>query len=132
MTATSALLDGRALALSLMVDKCTITVSGEPTLDPVTLQLVTSIATLYAGPCQVSGTSQAQSGTAEVEGRLQYEQARTFKVPVEVVGVPVGATITVTAAALDQEMVGRSFTVRAVEHKSFITSRRITAEEVTA
>lgn len=135
LVATAALLSGRRVAEELMVDRCVLIVPGLQVMDPVSLQLVAGPGTvLHDGICQVSGVSGGgpQVGTRQVEGRLQYEQARTVKLPVDVVAVPVGSVLTVTQAATDPELVGRVFTVRAVEHKSFITARRVTVDEVTA
>jgi len=122
----------RAEAESLMVDTCTIAVpgGGDGTLDEDT-GIVTppAGAEIYDGPCRVQSRDvQPANPTA---GETEFTTiAYIVSVPVSVVDVPIGATVTVTASALDADLVDRVFTVTGLVHKTHLTARRLVCEEV--
>lgn len=129
MTAIATTLAGRELAEVQMQDACTIVRPGPPVLNEQTLQLATPTTTLYVGKCRVSGGRDIQQSTPQAGDRLVYEQSRTISVPMTVLGLQVDDVVTVTASALDPDLIGRVFHVRALEHKTHLTARRLLCEE---
>jgi hypothetical protein len=126
--------EGRAFAESLMTDACTIqTVLGE-TLDEDTLQLIPTLEPLYSGKCLVSGGSTSQSaagiGRYGAGERAVITETRIVKVPAAVSGIKPDQLLTITACA-DPELVGRTFLIRGEESKTYLTSRRLTCEDIT-
>lgn len=133
MSAASAVARGRVFALRLMVDACTITrVTGETT-DLQTGQVTKTTSTIYAGPCRVQQlTAGGVARPATVGEAQRFQQPLTVQVPMSVTGVQSGDVVTVTASVLDADLVGRSFWVRELAHKSHLTARRLGIEEVTS
>lgn len=130
MSAETALARGRAAALALMVDACTITrVTGRST--NTTSGVVTpTVATLYTGQCRVQ-QQQAQA-TVEDVGEDQALLLRLeVQLPASVTGLLVGDRITITASANDADLPGRVFLVRDLAHASHKTSRRVQCVEET-
>ena len=122
----------RGQAESLMVDTCTITGPGD---GDGTLDEDTGIVTpptgveLYDGPCRVQAQN-VQPANPTV-GETEFTTlAYIVSVPISVVDVPVGATVTITASALDADLVGRVFSVTGAVHKTHLTARRLVCEEV--
>lgn len=127
-----ALARGRTAAEALMVDTCTIQhKTGEATdLDVGTT--TPAYATVYAGKCKVQVSSQhagsATSRDVGQAGRLIGELE--VHVPVSATGLQPDDLVTVTASALDPDLVGRTFRLRGMAHKSFLTARRFPMIEV--
>ena len=130
MSATSALIRGRLLAISLMVDACTIKHPIGSATDPNTGAVTPSYTTVYTGPCKVQGGMSA-SGQDVAEAHLAVLNPFVH-VPVTVTGVVQGDVVTITASVNDPELVGRVFRVQGPDHKSFATARRLQCTEVTS
>lgn len=114
-----------------MVDACTIThSSGAVAQNETTGQVARAQATVYSGPCRVQ-TPQAQPRTADVVDRAATLQELTVSIPVGTGQVRVGAIVTMTACTLDTELVGRTFVVTGVHHKTHATAQRLQCEETT-
>lgn len=116
-----------------MVEACTI---GRPstshTTDPTTGQVTYTSTPLYAGKCRV----QMMTGTRgdnllQAAERAIVVQSAIISVPIAVVGVRVGDVVTITAAVLDGDLVGRVYRVEDVIHKTYLTARRLICQEVT-
>lgn len=134
MTATETVLAGRAVAEQLMVDTCTIVRPAPAVFNEATLKLVPAAPfQVYAGPCQVQHGSGGPVTAEEQAGdREALEQTRVVKLPVAAVNVGLGDVVTVTACLLDPSLVGRTYVVRAVASKSYLTARRLSCKEVVA
>src|SRR5690349_16519992 len=118
----AALVELRAAAESLMVDSCTV---SRPSTDPPVFNDETGLyepATseqVYAGACQVQIVDVlpqvAVSGEADV-----FTQRVIVKLPVgPSPDVRIGDVVVVTSAVFDADLLGRSYVVRGLHHKTF-------------
>jgi hypothetical protein len=132
MTAASALYAGRALALTLMVDACTFTRSTGSTSQNETTGRETAgtRATVYTGPCKVQRQRVSPADPEAGERTVTVEQVE-IHVPVESTEVRIGDVGVITSSVFDPVLVGRSFRVTGLFHKSWATSRRLRCDEVT-
>lgn len=129
MTATSAVLQGRAAAESLMVDTCTITAGAATEVyDEATDTYVTPAgAVRYSGACRVKPRPHADrvvEAGAETVSLWPY----LVSVPMGVTGVELDDNVIVTACALDPSLVGTRLRVRQVQQGSHLTARRLSCE----
>jgi hypothetical protein len=114
----------------LMVDACTITrQTGETTGAGGVITPTTS--TLYTGKCRVQFKPMQGNGADVGEAYLLLVR-REVQLPMTVTGLLEGDRITITASALDPDLVGKVYVVRDVEAKTHLTSRRVTVLEVTS
>jgi hypothetical protein len=131
VSAVGAALRGRQAAEALMVDACTVTRPGEPVTDPETGNVTPGSTFVYSGPCKVQQTiSQASNPTAG--GHSFTVQDSRVDFPVSAGPLEVSDTVTITASALDPQLVGRVFRVAELFHKSYATAQRTRVEEVVA
>lgn len=132
MSALSAARNGQAAAEGkLMQDACTVQhLTGESNAAGGVIT-ATYAAAFYAGKCHVQIKAEAGQG-ADVGEAYRIVARRIVKLPMSVTGVVAGDRVTITAAALDPELVGKVYTVRDVEAKTFMTARRLTVLEVTS
>jgi hypothetical protein len=131
MSAASVLARGRAAALALMVDACTIQRLTSSTTDPVTGVPTPTYATIYAGRCRVQQQT-ATAGARDVGEANLLLLRLEMQLPMSVTGLQVDDVVTVTASALDPDLIGRRFRIRDLAHKTHATSRRVGVEEVTS
>jgi hypothetical protein len=130
MSVEIAIQHGRAAAEALMVDACTIKhPTGETTGAGGVITATTS--TLYTGRCRVQFKPMQGAGTDVGEAHLLLVR-REVQLPMTVVGLREGDRITITASALDPDLVGKVYVVRDIEAKTHLTSRRVTVLEVTS
>lgn len=134
MSATSVTTRGRTAAEARMVDACTITRSGgEETLNPTTGVYTTPApTTIYSGACEVQVSDGLNAQETEAGGQVVTQRRVTVKVPMSVTGVQVDDVVTITASALDADLVDEVFRVVGEFAKSFATARRLQVEENTA
>ena len=123
---------GRLAHQQLMVDACTITRPGTPTLNRSTSVLTPGAATtLYSGPCRLK--PQRIPRNEEAGERLtvvaRYELALPFA-SLATDSLQVGDTVTITASG-DTRLVDERFSVLAVDFGSTATAWRITVESAT-
>lgn len=123
---------GRIAHQELMVDACTITRPGTPTLNRTTSALTPGAATtLYSGACRVK--AQRVPRDKEANERLtvtaRYELALPFHA-VSAGALRVGDSVTITASG-DGRLVGQVMAVMAVDFGSTATAWRITIEDIT-
>lgn len=134
MSAASLVARGRVAALALMVDACTITrVTGQST-NLQTGVVTDTTATIYTGKCRIQNIGTAGQGTARpatVAEAQVYQLPLSIQLPMSVIGVLVADVVTVTASVLDPDLVGRTFWVKELAHKTHLTARRLGLEEVT-
>jgi hypothetical protein len=137
MSATTALLRGRAAALRLMQDACVITrlvpnVVHTDT-DPETGAITPSYTTIYTGQCKVQTADRSSIARPTDVGEAQRYIARLeLHLPMTVTGVASDDIATITASVLDPDLPGRVFHLRELSHKSFLTARRFSLIEVTS
>jgi uncharacterized protein DUF6093 len=122
---------GRAAAERLMVDTCTITRSSVAFTDPETGHQVKTTTTVYAGKCRIQMQMPGSANASEPGEAYLLMLNLSVQVPASVTGVQPGDIVTVTAAAHDPELVGRTFRVKDLAHKTHATSRRLGVQEVT-
>jgi hypothetical protein len=132
MSRASVLARGQAAAEAGMADACTIrraNVGG--TTDPVTGYPTQSYTQLYAGKCrvqQITGIGRPH----DVGQDYILEQRIDVQLPVAgTEGLKVGDQIVITASVNDQDLVGRTFLVHDLAHKSEPTARRVSCTEKT-
>lgn len=132
MSAVAALRRGRTAAERLMVDSCQVVrVTGQPgaTVDPVTgLRTPAPTSTVYAGRCKVQ-TFEAHESTPDSGDHVYTVQRYFIHLPAGT-DVRVDDQITVTASVLDAGLVGRSYQVVELLHKSFATAHRVAVDEI--
>ncbi len=130
MSALTAVLKGRVAAERNMVDACVIKhKTGETT--GAGGVITPTWSTLYTGKCRVQVKSGDGQGTTVGEAYLIVER-HEVQLPMSVTGLAEGDQITITASALDPDLVGRVYAVRDVLRKSHLTARRVTVLEVTS
>lgn len=135
MSIESALARGQALAERNMVDSCTIRRRdfGNDVTNPDTGQVTKAYVSPnpYAGKCRVQqALAQAQQQDAGEDYTLLLRLEVQLPV-VASVGLEVGDEVTITASVNDPDLVGRTFLIRDLFHKTHPTSRRIQVTERT-
>jgi hypothetical protein len=126
MSRASVLARGRVAAALGMQDACTIRrPSGSGTTDPVTGYPTQSYTTLYTGKCRVQ--QQAVISRAHDVGEDTVWVVRfDLQLPVDgSEGLAVEDQVTITAAVNDADLIGRTFIITELAHKSEATSRRV-------
>lgn len=131
MSATSATLRGRSAAERLMTDTCTIRrVTGQAT-DAETGVVTNTYTTVYSGRCKVQQRG-ASGGNTDVGQAAIVLVSLELHIPASATGVTTDDIATITASALDADLVGRMFHLTGVAHKSYLTARRFPMVEVTS
>jgi hypothetical protein len=134
MSVLDLLAEGRAAAEAIMLDACTITrVTGpEGPLDPDTgLREPAPTETVYSGKCKVQ-TYEPHETARESGEHVFTEQRYHLHLPIGVGPVKVGDTAEIIATAADPQLVGRSYRIAALHHKSLATAQRLLVDEITA
>ena len=131
MSATSVTLRGQVAALALMQDACTVTrITGQST-NTQTGAVTNTTSTVYSGRCKIQQVVTGGLARPASVGEAQVWQLPLHAhLPMTAVGVQVGDIVTVAASVLDADLVGRTFWVRELFHKSYATARRLGLEEV--
>lgn len=125
MSATSTVQAGRAAAAALMLDACQITHPGEQVTDRRTGAVyAVPDALVYTGRCKVQ-SYQPFEQNPEAGAHTYTVQRYTVHVPVASYVPHIGDVVTITAAALDPALVGRTYRVVALLHKSLATAYRL-------
>jgi len=131
VSAEAAVLAGRREAEALMLDACTVTRPGAPVTDPETGDVTPSSTPVYSGPCKVQQTI-SQASNPSAGGHQFTVQDSRVDFPVSAGPLAVSDSVTITASALDPQLVGRTFRVAELFHKSFATAQRTRVEEPVA
>lgn len=131
MSATTITLRGRAAALALMQDACTVRHLTGSTADPETLVLTPTYTTVYSGPCKLQQASPPANPTEVGEAAVFVGQL-VLHLPVTAATALVSPDdpITIDVCVLDASLVGKVFKLRGPAHKSFATARRYPLVEV--
>ena len=99
-------------------------------LDPATGQYQTTPGPLkYSGPGKVQ-TTDTIGNAADAAERVVMVTRFGAHLPMSAPAAAVDDVITVTASVLDQQLVGRRFRVVSLVHKSLMTARRLSVEEI--
>lgn len=132
MSRDSVLARGRAAAEAGFIDTCTISRRNTgATTDPVTGYPTQAYTQLYAGKCrvqQITGTSRPHNVGED------FVLISRIDIQLPVVGtegLEVNDQIVITSAVNDQDLVGRTFLVHDLAHKSEATARRVACTERT-
>ena len=131
MSASTAVLAGRREAEALMADACEVHRLGPQVTDYFTGQVTNSRVLVYSGACKFQQTiSQASSPSSG--GHAFTVQDVRWDTPVTAGPFLVDDEVTVTAAVLDAQLVGRVYRVSELFHKSGATAQRVRVEEIVA
>lgn len=129
MSIQTALARGRAAAEALMVDTCTITRTiGESTVGGV---VTPTTSTIYSGKCRMQVRQETGAGQNVGEAFVVVQRLE-LQLPMSVPELREGDIVTMTAAALDPQLAGKTYAVRDAVAKTHLTSRRVTVLEVTS
>lgn len=133
MSVLDLIAEGRAEAEAIMLDTCQITrPTGEPgPLDPETgLRGPAPTTTVYDGKCRIQ-TYEPHETALQSGDHVFTEQRYHLHIPIGSGPVAVGDTATITASQGDAQLVGRSYRVAGLHHKSLATAQRLLVDEVT-
>jgi hypothetical protein len=132
MSAASVTLRGRARAEEQMLDTCSIArVTGLST-DPDTGVVTPTATTVYTGKCKVQqGGVPIGAPTNVGEASVMFTHLQ-LHVPISATDVRADDVATITAAALDPDLVGRRYTISAPAAKTFLTARRFDVQLVSS
>jgi hypothetical protein len=122
---------GRRFAEAGMADACTIRRVTGTTTDDFSGTVTPTYATLYTGKCrvqQITGTGRPH----DVGEDFVLIQRIDVQLPVAgTEGLKVTDEVRITASVHDADLVGRSFLVHDLTHKSEATARRVACTERT-
>lgn len=130
MSARRAVIRGRLAIEALMVDACTIQRLASSSTNPDTGVVTPTYSTVYTGKCRVQQTIPVAKPHDIGQAAVWLERL-LLQVPASVTGLASDDLVTVTASSLDGDLVGRTFRVRELGHKTHVTARRAQIEEVT-
>lgn len=118
---------GRAAAERGMVDACVIRRrAGEPVVDDNTGEVTAAVTDVYTGRCEFQQNASGGAARAVQPGEdFQLLLQLVLKLPIAAPALEVGDEVTVTAAALDEQLVGQVFLVRDLFVKTHATARRV-------
>lgn len=117
---------GRRFADARMIDTGTV---ARPSATVDELTGVPSWTTVYSGKLAVH-TYEAQEARPELPGATVPIQRYAVHVPAESFAPAIGDRVTITASVLDTNLVGRTYRVVALLHKTAATAYRLGVEEV--
>lgn len=129
MSAASITLAGRAAALKIMVDTCTITRKTGTATDLQTGVVSSTTETIYAGRCRVQQHGRLSRPTTVAEAYV-FQTAYELQLPMTAVDIAINDVVVVNTSVLDPDLTGRNYWVRELAAKTHGTSRRIGIEEV--
>jgi len=129
VSAEALIFAGRAAAEALQVDACTVQRQTGTSTNTSTGVVTPTYSTVYTGQCRVQSRGLAEQSPDAGEHRWA---AGVFEVqlPMSSAACALDDLVTVTASALDPELVGVALRVKSLFHKSHATSRRLVCEEV--
>ena len=131
MSAASVLARAQAAALALMVDTCTIRRLASTSTNADTGVITPTYTTIYSGACKVQ--QRVPRATPQTVGEAEVFVAHMeLHLPVTVTGVASDDLVNITASAHDPDLLGRSWRIRSLAHKSFASARRFSMIEVTS
>jgi hypothetical protein len=131
MSRTLVIARAQAAAEAGMVDACTIRrVTGETTVPSSGVVIPAYLVpNPYSGKCRVQ-QSLAQADQHDAGEDYQLQLRLTVQLPMTVTGLEVGDQVTITASQ-DGDLVGRTFLIRDLFHKTDASARRVGVTERT-
>ena len=132
MSAAEAVLEGRRMAESLMIDACRITRrTGELVTNPETGEVTNSAVTVYEGKCKVQSKDSATSNP-EAGGAVFTVVSRQVHIPANAAHVRDDDVVEITASPLNSFTVGKQYRVEGFTPDTFDTAFRLPVKEVLA
>lgn len=132
--AGAAIRRGRVQAERLMLTEGIIRrATGAMTTDPVTLEEVPVMATIYAGKCKTRMPGATSPGTSQIPGQSIVKDESILSLPIGAPGsgdVRTNDVWECTANPLDPSLVGVKLRIAGVHHQTFATAHRFPVEEV--
>lgn len=129
MNAVEAVLEGRRMAESLMVDACIITRrTGELVTDPETGAVTNTTETVYEGKCKVQSKDSATSNP-EAGGAVFTVVSRQVHIPANAALVLDDDVVEITASAVNSFTVGKQYRVEGFTPDTFDTAFRLPVKE---
>lgn len=125
------LVRAQAAAQALMVDTCTISRTAGETTDPDTGQITPTTTTVYSGPCKVQQMAAIARPEVIAEAAV-FVSRYDLHLPMSVIGVASDDLVTITASVHDPDLVGRTWHIRELAHKTWASARRMSMIEVTS
>lgn len=125
------MLEARADVESLMLDTCTAVRPGTITTDPVSGKVTRPLAPVYDGKCRLRQPATQPRETVAGEHEHTVQETR-WDTPVGSGPFQVGDIVTMTTAALDAQLVGRTYKVTGLFNQSGATAQRCKVQEVIA
>jgi hypothetical protein len=124
-----------------MIDTCEVSRPGDVVTDPETGNVTNTPTRIYPTPEQLAagnpGRCKVQQTVSQASNPVAGEHSFTVQdsrvdFPVDAGPFKVGDVVTMTASVLDPQLVGRTFRVDELFHKSYATAQRTRVKEVTA
>ena len=134
MTLDAVLSRGRARALQLMTETCTVRRAGTPSTDANTGVVTPTWSTIYSGVCRVQETG-AIGGNEPAEvaaSDAAYTATMIISMPMSATGMLPGDQVVIGTSQYDTALPGRVMTIIRVQAKGHATARRVWAEDVQA
>ena len=133
LSAQTALARGRTAAEALLVDACTVKRKTGESVNDTTGVVTPTYSTLYTGKCKVQRSAVAGDQRRTVGEASVVVASMQLHLPVVgSEGINEGDLATVTAAALDTDLVGKLLRVVGSDDGSYRTARRLNVIEVTS
>lgn len=117
-----------------MVDECTIrrTIGPPGPLDPDTGERAPApTEVVYTGKCKVQ-TYEPHESKPESGDHVFTVQRYSLHIPATAAQIAVDDRAQITASELDPNLVGRTYRISGLLHKSMATAQRLLVDEVTA
>jgi hypothetical protein len=121
---------GRRAAEQQMIDKCDVGRPGATQTDSDG-NVTRPITPVYTGKCNLTQTADQPHETVAGEHEHIMQETR-WDTPVGSGPFKIGDIVTMTSAALDDQLVGRSYRVTGLFNQSAATAQRCSVEEVIA
>ena len=114
-----------------MVDTIVVERQTGETMDPDTLEMVPTYATIYDGPGRIQRWNGAGSGAEPVVGEREFGLDTFFaQLPISALGILELDRVRVSASEMDPALVGLVGTVKSARGKTHATKRVLVCEEV--
>lgn len=131
VNAGPAVLRGRAVIESMMVDACAIERKTGETTNTTTGVVTPTYSTIYTGKCRIQQPSGVHARVEDVGEQYDRLLRVEVQLPMSLSGLQVGDRITITASIRDADLPGRHLLIKDLAHKTDATARRVRAEEIT-
>ena len=113
-----------------MLDTITVSRKTGETTDPETGDITPTVVTVYTGKGKIQQAAVPVGAPQDVGQASVQVMHMQLHLPIAATGVLIDDVATVTASVLDPDLVGRTFTIRSLDHKTFLTARRMDVQEL--